>query len=42
MFPRIADVLGEMALAAEKEKIYLLIETKARKTWPLPRNSPAS
>jgi len=32
MFPRIADVLGEMALAAEKEKIYLLIETKARKT----------
>jgi L-ribulose-5-phosphate 3-epimerase len=28
MFPRIADVLGEMALAAEKEKIYLLIENE--------------
>ena len=29
MFPRIAEVLGELALAAEKEKIYLLIENEA-------------
>jgi sugar phosphate isomerase/epimerase len=28
MFPRIAEALGEMALAAEKEKIYLLIENE--------------
>jgi sugar phosphate isomerase/epimerase len=28
MVPRIAEVLGEMALAAEKEKIYLLIENE--------------
>jgi len=28
MFPRIAEVLGELALAAEKEKIYLLIENE--------------
>ena len=29
MFPRIAEALGEMALVAEKEKIYLLIENEA-------------
>jgi hypothetical protein len=29
MFPRIAEVLGELALAAEKAKIYLLIENEA-------------
>jgi hydroxypyruvate isomerase len=28
MYPRIAEVLGEMALTAEKEKIYLLIENE--------------
>jgi sugar phosphate isomerase/epimerase len=28
MFPRIADVLGDMALVAEKQKIYLLIENE--------------
>jgi len=28
MFPRVAEVLGEMALVAEKEKIYLLIENE--------------
>jgi sugar phosphate isomerase/epimerase len=28
MFPRIADALGELALVAEKEKIYLLIENE--------------
>jgi len=29
MFPRIAETLGEMALTAEKAKIYLLIENEA-------------
>jgi hydroxypyruvate isomerase len=29
MFPRIVETLGEMALVAEKEKIYLLIENEA-------------
>ena len=29
MFPRIAEALGELALVAEKEKIYLLIENEA-------------
>ncbi|MEX2262282.1 MAG: TIM barrel protein [Bryobacteraceae bacterium] len=29
LFPRIADILGEMAFAAEKEKVQLLIENEA-------------
>jgi sugar phosphate isomerase/epimerase len=28
LYPRIAEVLGEMALAAEREKVYLLIENE--------------
>ena len=29
LYPRVADTLGEMAAAAEKEKVYLLIENEA-------------
>jgi len=42
MLPRIVDVLGEMALAAERQKTYLLIENEASQNVATSGSSPPS